>query len=51
LLNIIKSGGKTLLAGSVPGRSLSLVNAEENDIKVRKIFDDLLKEYPDRIFL
>jgi len=47
----IKSGGKTLLVGSVPNRSLSLVNAEENNIKVRKIFDELLKKYPDRIFL
>jgi hypothetical protein len=51
IAEFIKSGGKTILAGSVPGMSLSLVNAEEDNIKVRKIFDDLLKEYPDRIFL
>jgi hypothetical protein len=46
----VESGGKVVLTGSVPGRSLSYPNSGANDNIVKKIFDDLLVKYPDRIF-
>jgi len=47
----VKSGGKVILVGSVPRRSLSLVNAKDNDVKVRITFDELLHKYPHNIIL
>lgn len=45
----VKSGGRVILAGSLPDRSLSFANAGENDKSVKKIFAELLQKYPERI--
>lgn len=46
----VKSGGRVILAGSVPGRSLSSVTAGGNDSIVKNTFSELIQKYPDRIF-
>lgn len=45
----VESGGRVILTGSVPGRSLSFVNAGENDKTVKKIFTELLHKFPERV--
>ncbi len=44
-----RSGGRVILAGSLPGRSLSFANAGENDKSVKRIFEEMLQNYPGRI--
>jgi len=46
----VENGGKIMMIDSVPHRSLSLQNASKNDSIVRSVFNNLRKNYPDRVF-
>ena len=46
----VSSGGKLLLIGKTPFKSVGLFDHEKNDAEVGKVFSELLSAFPDRIF-
>ena len=46
----VSSGGKLLLVGKTPFKSVGLFDHEKNDAEVVKVFSELLSAFPDRIF-
>jgi len=49
LQNFVAAGGKLVMIDSIPGRSLSLKNAEDNNQKVVDAFETMQNEFPDQV--
>lgn len=50
LLDFVKKGGKLVVVGETPYRSLSFQNATENDAAVQQVFKQIKADFPGRYF-
>lgn len=48
LRDFVRAGGQLILVDGVPQRSLSRGDGAEGDLKVRRVFSDLLRSFPKR---